>query len=116
MLTAPQIICSLVDRLVRLVYCLQRFRILLAQLLSDFRTALMVAHFLDPHYNLPNAPRAAALGINRFCDWSNCLCGFYGRLYGSCLLTILTVGLERLFDVYRPTPITKPPLHQTGDR
>lgn len=40
----------------------------------------MVAHFLNPLLNLPDAPGAPASGLNRFRARSNCLCGFYRRL------------------------------------
>lgn len=42
----------------------------------------------------------------------------YVSFIGVCLcflLKVLTVGLERVPDVHRPTPVTKPALHKTGD-
>lgn len=42
--------------------------------------------------------------------------GFMDVCYVFWLLTILAAGLERVLNVYRPTPVTKPPLYQTRDR
>lgn len=39
----------------------------------------MVAYFRNPHYYIPDASRAPAPGLDRLCDRSNRLCGFYGR-------------------------------------